>query len=470
MSYVLNQNYVSQKNQLTSKVYESLNKFSDQLTRSEQIMLLKTDSAFDSIIQLGVQGQPGNVVIQEKLELDSKDDSSKRVESRIEIRMESYSDTEVNISDSIEMNFHKAQLSNEFKEYSEIIERAILESRNVLGKQFDEDSIQKALKMSLAQVGIEEDFSFAIYDKDEEKFELGSALKNPQSILLYPKDIISPKRYRLDLALHNESTLVLASMRWSLILISLLSILLITTFAYALHIISKQKKVDQMKTDFINNMTHEFKTPLASIALASDSILLESVVTDKEKTTQLIQVIKSEKEKMMGHIERVLEIASLDQDTFQMKKEPTQIADLLEKVTQGLEPAIHSKKGTIQKSFQDDLVCNIDRHHWYNAISNILDNAIKYSEQPEIEISAISKNGFIEIRVADKGAGISRESLKHVFQKFYRAESGDVHTIKGFGLGLSYVKRIVDLHQGIIEIKSELGKGTTVVIKLNCHE
>lgn len=246
-------------------------------------------------------------------------------------------------------------------------------------------------------------------------------------------------------------------------------LIIVASFGGAFYIIFYQKKLDELKTDFINNMTHEFKTPVSTISLASQMLLNERVQENKEKISNYAHIIEEENKRLSGHIENVLQVARLDRGDFKLKKEQVNIHQLLNDITDSLTLRLQNENGLLVKRF-GAAECEIegDKFHLTNALFNLFDNAIKYRRDadPEIEINTRSSKHGIFITIKDNGIGISKENLKRVFEKFYRVPTGNIHNVKGFGLGLSYVKIIMSAHGGDISVDSELGKGSSFEIYL----
>jgi len=239
-------------------------------------------------------------------------------------------------------------------------------------------------------------------------------------------------------------------------------------FLYSLNVIFRQKKLSEMKNDFINNMTHEFKTPIATISLATDSITSEKIVGNKDKVGRFAKIIKQENRRMLGQVEKVLQMAQIDQNKAQLNWDQVHVHALIELAKENVELIVQNRGGSITLDLQaqrDEI--RSDQNHLSNVIHNLLDNANKYSpDTPVIKISTRNVGQGIEIAIQDHGQGMNKEARKHIFDKFYRVHTGDRHDVKGFGLGLSYVKAMVNAHQGSIRVKSELGKGSTFTIVL----
>ena len=238
------------------------------------------------------------------------------------------------------------------------------------------------------------------------------------------------------------------------------------SFGYTIYVIYTQKKLSEMKTDFINNMTHEFKTPIATISLAADSISSPLISGNPDKVSRFANIIKQENKRMNSQVEKVLQMALIDRDEFSLNEGEVNIHEVIQQAITNFSLQVEQREGSItsmlearQPTIKGDLT------HIANVIHNLLDNANKYSpERPEITVLTKDRDKGLEITVQDKGMGMNKEARKHIFDKFYRVHTGDVHDVKGFGLGLSYVKAIVQAHKGTIEVKSEPGKGSSFTI------
>ncbi|MEO5582287.1 MAG: HAMP domain-containing sensor histidine kinase [Saprospiraceae bacterium] len=243
----------------------------------------------------------------------------------------------------------------------------------------------------------------------------------------------------------------------------LFTALILACFAYTIYIIQRQKKISDMKNDFINNMTHEFKTPIATISLASDSINNPSIISNPEKVQRFTKIIRQENTRMLGQVEKVLQLAQLEKKDLQLKISDININELLLSIAEHVNLQIKSKKGKLQLNLEaTDPIIEGDMTHISNILYNLLDNANKYTpDTPVIKVTTRNIQQGIEINIEDNGIGISRENQKNIFEKFYRVSTGNLHDVKGFGLGLSYVKVMVGAHQGQVQVKSALGKGST---------
>ena len=257
-----------------------------------------------------------------------------------------------------------------------------------------------------------------------------------------------------------------------IVIITLLSLvftlIIIIGYMSAVYQLIRQRKISQMKSDFINNMTHEFKTPIATISLALDAIKNPKIINNKEKVNTYISIIKEENKRMNAQVENVLRISKLQKNQLIISKDRLQLNDLILDAITHVELIVQNRQGYIKTNFKASK-CSIiaNKSYFTNVIVNILDNAVKYSEgPPKIDVTTQNIGNNILMSIKDQGIGIGKSALKRIFEEFYREHTGDVHNVKGHGLGLSNVKRIVENHQGVITVESEKWKGSSFNIKL----
>ena len=268
----------------------------------------------------------------------------------------------------------------------------------------------------------------------------------------------------------NVTDIVYRSMRPRFVIAILFTLVIITAFYLTIRTMVRQKKLSEIKNDFINNMTHEFKTPISTISLAVDALKNEKVQRDAQKLSYFSGIIKEENQRMNRQVETILKSALLDRQEVQLNIKPLNVHEIIRDVADNFALRLHEKQGTLEIDLkaENDLI-QADEVHISNIINNLLDNAVKYSKEnvpPRICIQTSSGNKRFIIKIEDNGIGMSRETLKRMFEKFYRAHTGNIHNVKGFGLGLSYVKNVVDAHHGIIKADSTIGKGSCFIIEL----
>jgi two-component system phosphate regulon sensor histidine kinase PhoR len=244
---------------------------------------------------------------------------------------------------------------------------------------------------------------------------------------------------------------------------SAVMLMVIVFFAYTLFVILRQKRLSEIQKDFINNMTHEFKTPLSTITISSEVLRDPKIVSTPERLLNYATIIQNESQRLKQHVERVLQMARLEKSDVGLKKEKLNIHDLIQEAVQNISVSLQSKGGQVHLELNaKESFASVDKLHFTNVLFNLLDNAIKYNKQsPEILIRTSDSARQICIEVKDNGIGMSADHLKKIFNRFYRVPTGNIHDVKGFGLGLNYVKLIVEAHKGKVTVESKPGEGST---------
>lgn len=346
---------------------------------------------------------------------------------------------------------------------------------NVAGTA-DPDHLQNLLIIEFNRYNINLDFQFAVYDCFLDSVQWRSYNMRTHSNLEkieqanFPKIKMAPDSHKF--AVYFPTKNIYIARQLGVMIYSSIGILIVIGFfVYIVFVIFKQKRLSEMKTDFINNMTHEFKTPIATIQVSSDALLRSSNTNNPEKVTTYANIIKDETNRLKGQVEQILKIAMVDNVKNKMKKESfdfnKMIADIADNMLVRIENA--KCKMDIHLDAKNSLIVG-DKDHFVNVIYNLVDNALKYSkENPYLRIRTYNKKSKLVVEIEDHGIGIPKEAQKHIFEKFFRVPTGNVHNVKGFGLGLSYVKKIVESHQGKIQLQSTPGKGTTFTIQLKTY-
>lgn len=272
----------------------------------------------------------------------------------------------------------------------------------------------------------------------------------------------------LNVIVPNQEKIIWTEMLWFIIGAILFTLIITTAFFITIRTLLKQKKLSEIKSDFINNMTHEFKTPLATISLAVDALKNEKVKESPEKTGYFTNIIKEENKRMNKQVETILQAALLDKQEVQLNLKKLSAHDMITSALNNITLQVEEKGGKLDVQFNADKdVILADEVHFTNLINNLLDNAVKYSKESlQIKLTTSNTSGNIRIKIEDNGIGMNKETLSRIFEKFYRAHTGNIHNVKGFGLGLSYVKTMVDAHHGYIKAESILGKGSTFIITI----
>jgi len=331
------------------------------------------------------------------------------------------------------------------------------------------DSIIHAV---LNKNGIHTSYIFGVFDRrnqiiysNNKKFT--NKLKSSNYRLsLFPNEFLGSSAY-LGFIIPHQRAYVFKSMGLLLTLSTLFILIIIFTFYYTFTIIYKQKKISIIKTDFINNMTHELKTPISTISLACEALKDNDLAKSKETRNRFVSMINDENKRLGVLVENVLQSAVLDRGELLLNIETIDINDIIEKAVKNVSIQVEKNNGAININYKaKNTLIEGDKIHITNVIYNLLDNANKYSSNPKIEISTEDIVNGIVIKIKDNGIGISKEHQQKIFEKLYRVPTGDRHDVKGFGLGLSYVKAIIEKHKGKITINSSLGKGTTFNLHL----
>lgn len=327
------------------------------------------------------------------------------------------------------------------------------------------------LEKRFQELALTSDFEFGIYDCHYNKMMYGEYVtQDPEGIQLTPKEdlpIYNEFTYYFGVRFPERNAYLLGTMRLMMVL-SIVLLLTISFFIYAMSIILRQKRMSEMQKDFINNMTHEFKTPISTIKISSGVFMNHPLIKEDKRLLQYAGIINEQNQRLNNQVEKVLQIAKIESDNFELLKEPVNLHQLLEEVIPSLEMKVNDASGHIQLALcAEQSVVSADRLHLTNVLYNLVDNAVKYCKNiPEVCISTENSKGHLIFTVEDKGIGIPKEYQDKVFQKFYRVPTGNVHNVKGFGLGLFYVRNICKAHGWKLSLESEEGKGTTFRIEM----
>jgi two-component system, OmpR family, phosphate regulon sensor histidine kinase PhoR len=336
-----------------------------------------------------------------------------------------------------------------------------------------DEEVRLIVDTSLRKYNIKEKYEYAITNiyqvpvKNSKGFNIDN-LNDGISISLTPDPDRSRTPEVFHLYISEDKNYILKKMGWMIAASIFFTAIIISAFALTVRTLFNQKKLSEIKSDFINNMTHELKTPLATISLAIDALTNEKVIHDSDKVRYYSSMIKDENKRMNKQVEKILQAARIERQDIKLNLQKLDAHEIINKVADNLSLQIQEKNGSLSLSLNADRhIIEADEVHFSNIVFNLLDNAIKYSkENLHIEVSTKIMNGMLAIVVKDNGIGMNRETQSRVFEKFYRAHTGNIHNVKGFGLGLSYVKATVEAHQGKVNVDSSLGKGSTFTVML----
>ncbi len=365
-------------------------------------------------------------------------------------------------------------------EYMKVIQ---LVDAKPLAERISLDMLNRSVREEIESRGIKSAYQYGVYSTARNSYVIvndhyvvedsgpqvahGGAptlFNSPYKVALFTQDIESPGY--LSLYFPNRTRMVLESVLGTLLLSVIFTGIILFCFWYTIQVIYRQKQLSEMKTDFINNMTHEFKTPIATISLAADSISSPKILSSPDKIKRFIDIIRQENRRMNSQVERVLQVAVIDKKDFQLSIGELNMHEVIQQAVDNFSLQIETREGKLEVNLDaQNPVIEGDATHIASIIHNLLDNANKYSpEKPHIIVSTRNVPMGLEITVQDHGLGISKDARKHVFDKFYRVHTGNIHDVKGFGLGLSYVKAIMTAHKGLVDVHSELGKGSSFVL------
>ncbi|MBL4605297.1 MAG: HAMP domain-containing histidine kinase [Flavobacteriaceae bacterium] len=363
-----------------------------------------------------------------------------------------------------------SRLEEEEKDF--FLENYLIEYQSIIPvhKRISNREIDITLREELDKRDIKIDFKYGVYNNGlATKLKSGYYTVNPEESYDYPLFIDREGNgFTLYVDFPDKNQHILSGISYILILSLFFIFIIIIAFSSSLYQLVKQKKISEIKTDFINNMTHEFKTPIATINLALDSIKNPKIINNEEKILRYVKMIRDENKRMHGQVENVLRISMLEKNQIEIDKDATDVHDIIEEAVTHVNLLVLDKKGTITthfKAIQSEVLAN--QFHMTNVLVNMLENALKYSvEPPKIDVYTESTNKNLIIKISDEGIGMSKNAQKYIFDKFYRERKGNIHDVKGHGLGLAYVKEIIDSHHGTIFVDSEKGKGSTFTVKL----
>ena len=332
--------------------------------------------------------------------------------------------------------------------------------------RLDSVQISNAIALNFKNNDLTHDINWGI--KDHESDSLMYSMNTDEFNFeksLFANDILAPNRYSL-MIYYPIGDLLWKKTGWMILLSFVFTLIILLVFILAVKQVRKHKKISEIKSDFLNNLTHELKTPLASISLASDTLAHESIIDNPTKVKEYAALIKQEKNKLTNHVERILELAALEKNKIQVYNEGISLNESVNNAIRDFELIAKEKAIKFQFEEEEDHLIKADPKFLPSVVGNIIDNAIKYSkDESVVEIRITKSNEQVHLVVKDHGIGMTKDQIKQSYDSFYRAESGNIHNTKGFGIGLSFVKQVMTLFDGEVSLDSTLGKGTTVTLK-----
>ena len=348
-----------------------------------------------------------------------------------------------------------------------------------LDQLLDEEELIKIINQVMKEHNLDLEYFYSItnssglilfsnFEKKENELLINSTIFSDEFLI---DDIYNERKIFSLYIMNLEKSIIKSFSSIFLISISLITIV-IGTFFYSIKIINNQKKITQIKSDFINNMTHELKTPIATIGLACEALKDENIELNKPMKNKFLSTITNENERLGKLVETVLQNTISDKGTPDLKLEIFNIEEIIEKAMKSIQLSFDKKEGSIETDFMAlNKIVEADKLHITNVIYNLLDNSLKYSEnRPLVKISTRDVIGGLVIRIKDNGIGIAKDNQEKIFEKLYRVPTGNIHNVKGFGLGLSYVRSIMELHQGTIKVESKLDQGSTFLLNLKASK
>jgi two-component system phosphate regulon sensor histidine kinase PhoR len=331
------------------------------------------------------------------------------------------------------------------------------------------DDINEIIKQELAKNHIDLSYEFAIVTSDLNYINSrGFTLEMYNDKNTFESPLTPNESYLLKIYIRKPKNYILQRTIGSIAASVVFTIIIISAFAVTVRTVFRQKQLSEIKSDFINNMTHEFKTPLATISLAVDALGNSKVLSRTDQIVYYTGIIRDENKRMYKQVEKILQAAQMDTENLDLKLQTIDVHQFIRNATANIILQVEEKHGKLEQKLEAKrYFIKADDVHFSNIIANLLDNAIKYSKDPIlISVSTFNKDAkTLIIQIKDNGIGMSKETMNHIFEKFYRAHTGNLHNVKGFGLGLSYVKSVVDAHGGKIKVDSVVGKGSTFTLE-----
>jgi two-component system phosphate regulon sensor histidine kinase PhoR len=494
--YWINNAVESKKEQFKNDVQKSLGSVSEKINEKERSFLEKKyEGIIDNKI-LADEAQIKNFLFQEidtatkqkfsyggtileenfKMPVDFLDNDT-IILKRVTGKSDFFRSKIIKGSDNLFLSVDERRFSStrrlesvERTQFAEIFKN--INSTKPIHKRLSNRELNETIKEELEKRNISLEFKYGVYTKDglATKLKSGYYTINKKDSYQYPLfyDSNENVEHWLYVTFPTKNEHILSGISNILLLSLFFIFIIIIAFSSSLYQLIRQKKISEIKTDFINNMTHEFKTPIATINLALDSIKNPKIINDKDKILRYVQMIRDENKRMHSQVENVLRISRLEKNQVEISKDTIDMHDIIEDAISHISLLIDDRKGNVNihlEAITSEISGN--QFHLTNVVVNMLENALKYSEgPPKIDVYTEMTSKYFIVKIKDEGIGMSKVVQKQVFDKFYREQKGNIHDVKGHGLGLAYVKEIVEKHHGIVFVESEKGSGSIFTIKL----
>jgi two-component system, OmpR family, phosphate regulon sensor histidine kinase PhoR len=471
--------YVVKEQQFDQLVHQALSEIVNTISREEAYNLILDEFYPTNQKKGNSTGTNSKALFDSKLDL-SAESPLQKAKNKSSHTDSILNKLQNNSQQTNDQGIEKQQIEERQRYINQLLNRMFSNTPNIKDR-ITSNEIEAIVNETLLDYGIDIAFEFAVrewnnnltYQSDNFNPKENSSIYR---VRLYPDDFNQQTNY-LDLYFPNKRNFIFRSLAFIGISSGVLTLLIVFTFAFTLYVIFRQKRLSEIKNDFVNNMTHELKTPISTISLASQMLGDTTIPNESKNLVRISEIIRQESKRLGYQVEKVLQIAALDKGNFTLNLKKINMHELIENVISNFIIQVDSKGGLLIPSLHaEDPEIMADPVHMTNVISNLLDNAIKYTpSSPEIYIETRNIEQNIQVVVKDNGIGISKINQKKIFERFYRVSTGNIHDVKGFGLGLNYVKKIVEMHKGTIEVESELEKGTTFSFKIpiknqNSHE
>ena len=376
---------------------------------------------------------------------------------------------------SINDNMFNVGVNHAMDEVIKQLEGEVQETPSHAGADFSYQELDSIIEEHLLLNGIDIHPVVGLYDGSQRSFLYSSDSRyeekleeSPYRYSFHPVGVVSSNQFFITLAFPSAQLFLERHSNLFAYMSFVLVLIIAALFIISFRALAVQRKLDQMKSEFINNMTHEIKTPLSTIGLACEMLRDETVMQDNDMRENFVGIISDENQRLRVLVDTILQSAKMANKNFRINPKEVDVHQVIGKVAKSFKLTLANRGGVLEQRLEaNPSVIVADELHLTNLIYNLIDNGIKYSTgAPQITVSTAVEEGMFVLRVSDRGIGIAKEDQKRVFEKFYRVSTGDVHNVKGFGIGLNYVAQVVHLHQGHISLESELGEGSTFTVTL----